>query len=525
MPSYTYHYDRANRLIRADYNNTNQLNEFSVNGLGNTVKSTTGFNVTNPIAYDANGNFLSLKRNLAQPLEYAYYNHTNRLKSTDGSGKNNYSYDLAGNVIANAERNITRITYDHRNLAQQIGTENSGVHRYIYDETGSRIGKQYRQHGATSWSVNTRYIYGAYGELLAQYDGASPEYWNISAIGETIGRMDAKERRFYYLKDHLGSIRVTLNQTGTHVGYDDYYPFGLQMENRSYNDGNTHSDQKFTGHFLEQEGGLGVYHAQARMYDPVTGRFWGVDAMRVLYPNWNSYAYALNNPVLLIDTTGNCPEDGSAGPNQYGPGECLAAVTKTETRLDPLPFPELGEPATIERDGYERVGNRVRFDPSHEAGRNWLYNHLRDTGTACDAVGNASFSTQAQSIAMTACIHASQAAFMRQGSILTVLSVGTVAGVAGLVLTPAGLVMGAKGLTTAGTYFGYASIGLSTAGNAMSGKKSTEGLIVDAGIGLLSMGAGNHINTARGLSPQVRGYYNSMTGGSLWMMNKGMDIK
>jgi uncharacterized protein RhaS with RHS repeats len=35
-----------------------------------------------------------------------------------------------------------------------------------------------------------------------------------------------EDERFYYIKDHLGSIRVTINQTGEVVGAQDYYPFG-----------------------------------------------------------------------------------------------------------------------------------------------------------------------------------------------------------------------------------------------------------------------------------------------------------
>jgi len=46
---------------------------------------------------------------------------------------------------------------------------------------GKRIGKQYKPVNQTNWSVNTRYVYGAYGELLAQYRGLSLSYWNISA--------------------------------------------------------------------------------------------------------------------------------------------------------------------------------------------------------------------------------------------------------------------------------------------------------------------------------------------------------
>jgi len=185
--------------------------------------------------------------------------------------------------------------------------------------TPTRIGKQYKPHGASNWSVNTRYIYGAFGEMLAQYDGASPQYWNILAGGETIGRRHAGrvirgQERAYYLKDHLGSVRVTVTEDGTVLGWDDYYPFGLQnlsrpfgMDGRSSNSANTHDDMKFTGHFLEQEGGLGIYHAVARLYEPETGRFWGVDAMRSEMPGWNTYHYTFNNPVRYVDPDGNLP--------------------------------------------------------------------------------------------------------------------------------------------------------------------------------------------------------------------------
>jgi len=42
----------------------------------------------------------------------------------------------------------------------------------------------------------------------------------------------------YYLKDHLGSVRVTVNQQGQMVGFDDYYPYGQQIPGRSSNSAN-----------------------------------------------------------------------------------------------------------------------------------------------------------------------------------------------------------------------------------------------------------------------------------------------
>ncbi len=152
---------------------------------------------------------------------------------------------------------------------------------------------------------------------------------NQTRGADVIGRINySDETHYYYLKDHppvggqaLGSVRFTIDEDGEVIGYDDYYPFGLQMPERSWNQANPFDDQKFTGHFLEsacrrqsgrQEGSLGLYHAQARApvrssggYDPVTGRFLGIDAMRGMYPGISSYLYVANNPVIYMDPDGN----------------------------------------------------------------------------------------------------------------------------------------------------------------------------------------------------------------------------
>jgi len=114
---------------------------------------------------------------------------------------------------------------------------------------------------------------------------------------------------YYYLTDHLGSVRVTVDDQGNSVGWDDYYPFGLQMPGRTQNSSNPNDDAKFTGYLLEQDGDLGLYHAEARMYDPVIGRFMQVDPLTddPKQVHLTPYNYAWNNPILLNDPDGRCP--------------------------------------------------------------------------------------------------------------------------------------------------------------------------------------------------------------------------
>ena len=109
----------------------------------------------------------------------------------------------------------------------------------------------------------------------------------------------------YYLKDHLGNIRVTLDGNGNVLTSDDYYPFGLQMPGRSYNIAMTGNQYKFSGKELDTEGGLDWYYFGARYFDPVIGRFLSIDRFTDRYPSLTPYHYTANNPLIFIDINGD----------------------------------------------------------------------------------------------------------------------------------------------------------------------------------------------------------------------------
>jgi RHS repeat-associated protein len=106
---------------------------------------------------------------------------------------------------------------------------------------------------------------------------------------------------YYFLKDHLGNIRVTVDKNGTVVTTDDYYPFGLQNPGRSYNVAFSGNQYKFGGKELDDENNLNTYWFEVRPYDPEIGRFTIPDPMGE-YPS--PYIYVGNNPINFIDPTG-----------------------------------------------------------------------------------------------------------------------------------------------------------------------------------------------------------------------------
>ena len=126
--------------------------------------------------------------------------------------------------------------------------------------------------------------------------------------------VSAAPGRYYYLTDHLGSVRATVNENGDVVGYDDYYPFGLQMAKRS-GVGDDRTREKFTGHELDGETGL--LYAGARYYMPEVGRWMSVDPVldeakiefliTDKYLSATPYNYVFSDPVNLRDPDGKCP--------------------------------------------------------------------------------------------------------------------------------------------------------------------------------------------------------------------------
>ena len=155
---YDFSYDAVNRLMAADFN---QYTGTSFNKNAGLDFSASSLN------YDANGNILSMNQmglktgaTSSVPIDllsYSYQSGSNKLQQVaDGANDNastlgdfkynagsktsaDYNYDANGNLISDANKNISSIAYNYLNLPQTISITGKGTISYIYDAAGSKL--------------------------------------------------------------------------------------------------------------------------------------------------------------------------------------------------------------------------------------------------------------------------------------------------------------------------------------------------------------------------------------------------
>jgi len=127
---------------------------------------------------------------------------------------------------------------------------------------------------------------------------------------------------YYYLKDHLGNNRVTINSSGAVVEKSHYYPSGTRFFTESTSN-STAIPFRYNGKEMEAMNGLNLVDYGARRRFAGLPIWTGRDEKAELYKNLSPYCYAANNPVNAIDPDGhlvifiNGQHTGNGGSSSY----------------------------------------------------------------------------------------------------------------------------------------------------------------------------------------------------------------
>ena len=237
------------------------------------------------------------------------------------SGSSTYTYDGNGNQLSRTTDNGTaEFTYNVFNQQTQYSM-GPVTAQYVYNTDGIRTSK-------TVNGQRTTFLLDGGNVAAEVQDGQVTATYlrGINLISQDVGY-----DRFYYQYNAHGDVVTLTDQTGSVAKSYDYTAFGIESDP----DADDENPFRYCGEYFDSE--TGTYYLRARYYDPSIGRFtqpdshwnsanriYGDDPQKIneredalgnklysyspeisaIVQSGNLYAYALNNSIAYVDSTG-----------------------------------------------------------------------------------------------------------------------------------------------------------------------------------------------------------------------------
>jgi RHS repeat-associated protein len=245
------------------------------------------------ITYDRNGNILTLKRYvgsaLSDDMSYTY----------SGNHRDGYLYDSMGDVTTVPAGGPVS-SFNRLSLPDSVSEAGGDTTIYAYLVDGTKVsainleGRGYRYRGSLRFAADTGTV----------------TFESTDFPGGRIVRDGRSYRLLHFTTDHIGSVRMITDGSGTVEERYDYLPFGMALDAITSVPCGSKGDFMFSGK-ERQDDERGLLDFGARMYDPSAMIWTSMDPFAEKYPFLSPYAYCGNNPIIYIDPTGMYIEDGS----------------------------------------------------------------------------------------------------------------------------------------------------------------------------------------------------------------------
>ena len=249
------------------------------------------------VLYEANGN-IDKKSGLGS---YTY-----------GSGRPHAVTEIenTGNVVSEIPDTIAYTPFNKVEIIEE------GDYRLVFtygpDNSRKKTDLYKLRNKKWNWQKTKYFVSGGYElevEGVQQYERHLNYIYGGDGLA-AIFEMDRSNPNLYYIhKDHLGSYQSVTNNNGTLVDKYSFGPWGARRDTTDWSLTNVPTeflfDRGFTGHEHLDE--FNLINMNGRVYDPILGRFLSPDnyiQMPDYTQNLNRYSYALNNPLIYTDPTG-----------------------------------------------------------------------------------------------------------------------------------------------------------------------------------------------------------------------------
>ena len=317
-------------LVAYEYDSQNQLTkETYYDGAGTGSSHVTD---TYVYTYDTAGNLLTVKKNgtTTQTYTYSTGNWKDQLTAING---NSIVYDNSGNPTTYRRGTSAAYTLTWSNGRQLTRTVNGGTTTdYTYNADGIRTWKKV---GAVEHAYITQN-----GKVVRETIGSGSTAKVLDFIYDESGRPFALNystnngstfTTYYYILNLQGDVIKLVNASGTASATYSYDAWGNILS--SSGTLASVNPLRYRGYYYDTE--TGWYYLQSRYYDPVIHRFINADCLASTgqgFIGTNMFAYCLNNPVMMIDSTGYIGAEGAvAAANWWNPfGWIMAAVVLVE---------------------------------------------------------------------------------------------------------------------------------------------------------------------------------------------------
>lgn len=325
---------------------TNTYNNYGILTRITTVKDSERLQDFRYVFNSETGNLtrrIDVLRNITENFAYDQYNRLRTAKDES------YSYNAIGNITSHSKvgtysytggqytvTGITpnsnsrllnteqQITYDAHMRPAQIATNIASAH-FKYDGSGNRIQmidsllvSSYIVGGFPQPLRNKRVItyYGDKYEKIEDYvnnDIKKILYLGGDAYSAPAAYVNHNDslKLVYICRDHLGSITHVVDENGTLIQELSYDAWGNLRDPATQNvyafgdEPVLFLGRGYTGH--EHLNHYALINMNARLYDPVIGRFLSPDTYTQLPDNlqsYNLYSYCMNNPLRYVDQSG-----------------------------------------------------------------------------------------------------------------------------------------------------------------------------------------------------------------------------
>ena len=299
----TYTLNRAGQVTSALFgNNTRAEMVYDTTGRQTSLinkKADGNVLSSHGLTLDANGNItastttLPLQPSLPNVNRAFTYDGANRLATYNGGS---VTHDVAGRITTLAGDNYS---YNDRDQITAISGTQTASH--AYNGEGHRVTR-------TINGQTTRFVIDpnrGLPEVLAEMDSAGNVLRNYVYGYGLVAQIDSANNAHYYHYDPTGSTLALTNAAGVVSDSYAYTPYGETTAS-----GSTVNPFRYVGKLGVMDDGNGMQYMRARFYRPDVARFMSLDQLAgdVDRPqSLNRYAYALGNPVMGVDPSGNCP--------------------------------------------------------------------------------------------------------------------------------------------------------------------------------------------------------------------------